>query len=203
MKTWFGAYVSAASQLRRCACRNSIGCFTSRSTRKGFEPSRTKLGAWASTSETARTTGMPFGVTRAVSTRGISLDGPRSCQVDADPQRAVAGGREPERRSEHAGEVRLIGESRLASHVDQRMRRVDQVAREGETPHQQITMGARAERRPELAGQLVARQPGDRLQLRRMHGSRALGVEELAGPLDRPGVDTPRGGGPYGGQRRA
>src|SRR4029434_4072727 len=171
-----------------------MGCSTSRSTRRGFEPRRTKLGACAKTSETARTTGMPFGVTPAFSTRGISLDGSWSCQVDADPQRAIAGGREPERRSEHAGEVRLIGESRLARHVDQGTRRVDQVAREGETPHQQITMGARAERLPELARELVARQPGDRLQLRRMHGSRALGVEELAGAPDGPDVRTPRDG---------
>src|SRR5262249_60553754 len=165
-------------------------------TRRGFEPRRTKLGACASTSETARTTGMPFGVTRAVSTRGISLDGRWFCQVDVDPQRAVTSRREPERGFEHAGEVRLIGESRLAGHIDQGMRRVDQVAREGETPHQQITMRAPAEGPPELARELVARQPGDRLQLRRMHGSRALGVEELAGAPDGPDVDTPRAGGP-------
>src|SRR5262247_210611 len=178
MKTWFGAYVSAASQSRRCACRYSIGCFTSRSTRRGFEPRRTKLGACASTSETARTTGMPFGVTRAVSTRGISLDGPRSCQVAGmDPEGAVTGGGEPERGSEHAGEVRLIGEPCLARHVDQGPRRVDQVARQGKPPHEEIAMRARAQHRPELACELVARQPRDRLELRRVHGARALRVE--------------------------
>src|SRR4029453_6038785 len=176
-----------------------MGCFTSRSTRKGFEPRRTKLGACASTSETARTTGMPFGVTRAVSTRGISLDGPRSCQVEwTDPEGTVAGGREPERGSEHAGEMRLIGESRLTRHVDQGPRRVDQGARQGETPHEEIARRARAEHRPELARELVARQPRDRLELRRVHGARALRVEELSRTLDRRDVDAP-----YRGRSRA
>src|SRR5262245_18878311 len=176
-----------------------MGCCTSRSTRKGFEPRRTKLGACASTSETARTTGMPFGITRAVSTRGISLDSPRSCQVAwIDPEGAVAGGGEPERRSEHAGEMRLVGESRLARHVDQGTRRVDQVARQGETPHEEIAMWARAEHRPELTRELVARQPRDRLELRRVHGARALRVEELSRALDRRDVDAP-----YRGRSRA
>src|SRR5262245_36919422 len=62
MKTWFGAYASAASQSRRCGRRYSIGCSSSRSTRRGFEPRRTKLGTWAITSETARRTGIPCAV---------------------------------------------------------------------------------------------------------------------------------------------
>jgi hypothetical protein len=61
------------------------------------------------------------------------MDWPPPCHVGRPaPQRAVARGREPERRFEHAGKVRLIGKSGLARDFDQRPLLVDPVAREGE-----------------------------------------------------------------------
>ena len=65
--------------------------------------------------------------------------------------------------------------------------------REVETAHQQIAVRARAEHRPELAGQVVARQSRDRLQLRRVHDAGALRVEELRGRARPHGVDPWRG----------
>src|SRR5262249_32186521 len=160
------------SQSRRCGRRYSTGSSTSRNTRSGFEPSRTKLGTWASTSETARITGLPFGVIR-----GISMDRPLSCQVGrATPQRSIARGGEPERRFERASEVGLIGEPRIARHLDEWPLLVDALAREAETPHEQIAVGARAEHDPELPGEIVTRQPGDGFELRRTHDARFLRV---------------------------
>jgi len=49
-------------------------------------------------------------------------------------------------------------------------------------------VGARAERDPELAREVVAGEPGERFQLARAHDARALGVEELARPLDGAGI---------------
>src|SRR5262249_26679661 len=180
MNTWFGAYVRAASQSRRCGRRYSTGSSTSRSTRSGFEPSRTKLGTWASTRDTARMTGISFGVTRGAPTRGISMDRPLPCQVGRPtPQRPIARRREPERRLERSGEMRLIGEPRIARHLDEWPLLVDALAREAQASHEQIAVGARAEHDPELSRQFVARQPRDRLELRRMYDARSLRVEEL------------------------
>jgi hypothetical protein len=78
----------------------------------------------------------------------------------------VAGGRQPERRRERAGEVRLVGESGLARDVGQRPTLVHLDAREVETAHEEIAMGTGAERDPELTAQVIAGEPGDRLQLR-------------------------------------
>src|SRR5262249_33334433 len=188
MNTWFAAYVRAASQSRRWRRRYSTGSSTSRSTRSGFEPSRTKLGTCARTSETARITGIPFGVIR-----GISMDRPQSCQVGpANPQCPIARRREAERRFERAGEVRLIGEPRIARHLDEWPLLVDALACEAETSHEQITVGARAEHDPELPGQVIARQARDRLELRRMHDASFLRVEELSCTVDRGNVDASR-----------
>jgi hypothetical protein len=79
------------------------------------------------------------------------MDWPPPCHVGRPaPQRAVARGREPERRFEHAGKVRLIGKSGLARDFDQRPLLVDPVAREGEPAHEQVAVRARAEHDPEL-----------------------------------------------------
>src|SRR6266849_1875732 len=130
-------------------------------------------------------TGIPFGVTRGAPTRGISMDRPPPCQVSrADPQRAVAPGSEPERRFERAGEVRLIGESRLARDFDQRTLLMNPIAREGESAHEKVAVRARAEHDPELTGEVVSRQARDRLQLPRVHDTRSFRVEELASALD-------------------
>src|SRR5262249_58407200 len=120
---------------------------------------------------------------RSVSSAGSYLLG--------DPQRPIARWREPERRFERASEVRLIGEPGIARYLHQRPLLVDALAREAETSHEQIAVGARAEHDPELPGQIVARQPGDRLQLRRMHDARSLRLEELPRALDRGNVDAP------------
>src|SRR5580765_3234706 len=79
------------------------------------------------------------------------------------PQRAVARGRETESGLEHPREVRLIGEAGVAGHVDQTARPANPLAGEVEAAHEQIAMRARAERDPELAGQIVAAETGDRL----------------------------------------
>src|SRR5437899_4179609 len=79
------------------------------------------------------------------------MDRPPPCQVGRPrPQRAVARGREPERRFEGAGKVRLIGKSRLTRHVDEWALLMDPVPREGEPTHEQVTMGARTQHDPEL-----------------------------------------------------
>src|SRR5256712_6792065 len=106
------------------------------------------------------------------------------------PQRAVARGGEPERRFERASEVRLIGKSRLTRHVDEWALLMDPVPREGEPTHEQVTMGARTQHDPELAGEVVASQSSDRLELRRMHDAGSLRIEEAAGALDRGDVDA-------------
>src|SRR5436190_12753329 len=119
------------------------------------------------------------------------MDRPPACQVGRPrPQRPIARWREPERRFERASEVRLNGKSRLTRHVDKWALLMDPVAREGEPAHEQVTMGARAEHDPELPGEIVTRQPGDRLQLRRMHDACSLRIEELARALDRGDVDA-------------
>src|SRR2546425_5149776 len=124
------------------------------------------------------------------------MDRPPPCQVGRPrPQRAVARGREPERRFEGAGKVRLIGKSHLTRHVDEWALLMDPVPREGEPTHEQVTMGARTQHDPELAGEVVASQPGDRLELRRMHDAGSLRIEEAAGaPAPREGA--PRGSPP-------
>src|SRR5256885_3837205 len=91
------------------------------------------------------------------------MDRPPPCQVGRPrPQRAVARGREPERRFEGAGKVRLIGKSRLTRHVDEWALLMDPVPREGEPTHEQVTMGARTQHDPELAGEGAAGQARDR-----------------------------------------
>src|SRR2546426_5094991 len=116
------------------------------------------------------------------------MDRPPPCQVGRPrPQRAVARGREPERRFEGAGEVRLIGKSRLTRHVDEWALLMDPVPREGEPAHEQVSMGARTQHDPELAGEVVASQSSDRLELPRMHDAGSLRIEEAAsapGPSD-------------------
>src|SRR5256885_8869792 len=112
------------------------------------------------------------------------MDRPPPCQVGRPrPQRAVARGREPERRFEGAGKVRLIGKSRLTRHVDEWALLMDPVPREGEPTHEQVTMGARTQHDPELAGEVVASQTRDRLPAPPMHhpGSPRL-VEAAGGP---------------------
>jgi len=75
-----------------------------------------------------------------------------------------------------------------------------------ETPHQGIAIGAGAECRAELAGEVVARQAGDFLQLGRPDHSGRLGIEELAGPGEGAAVERDRPGSPatrrVGGQER-
>src|SRR2546422_5301091 len=123
------------------------------------------------------------------------MDRPPPCQVGRPrPQRAVARGREPERRFEGAGKVRLIGKSRLTRHVDEWALLMDPVPREGEPTHEQVTMGARTQHDPELAGEVVASQSSDRLELRRMHDAGSLRIEEAAGAPRRRGRGA--GGGP-------
>src|SRR5712691_9542016 len=118
-------------------------------------------------------TGIPSGVTRGAS---AALS---SCPARGS-ERAIASGSEPERRFERAGEVRLIGESSLARDFHQRTLLVDLLAREGEPAHEKVAIGARPVHDSELAGEVVARQARDRLQLRRVHDTRSFRVEELA-----------------------
>src|SRR6185436_16156698 len=112
----------------------------------------------------------------------------------AGSQRTVAGRREPEGRAEDAGEVRLIREARVTGHVDQRALLMDQLSREVEATHEQVAVGARAEHVPELTGQIVASQPGDGLELRRMHDPGSLGVEKPPSALRGGNVDPGRAG---------
>ena len=60
----------------------------------------------------------------------------------------------------------LIGESRVARDLDEWPLAENPLPREVETAHEQITVWARAEHDPELAGQVIACQSRDRLQLR-------------------------------------
>ncbi|PYN12593.1 MAG: hypothetical protein DME05_21235 [Candidatus Rokuibacteriota bacterium] len=86
--------------------------------------------------------------------------------------------------------MRLVGEPGLARHVGQWSLCVDSLAREAEPAHEQVAVRVRAEHGSELAGEVVARQSRDRLELRRMHDARSLRVEELTGALDGGDVDS-------------
>src|ERR1700704_4148044 len=95
--------------------------------------------------------------------RALIVAPPRTLLGRPQPQRAVARGRETECRLEHPREVRLVGEAGVACDIDQAARPADPLAGEVEAAHQQVAMRARAERDPELTGQVVATQTGDRL----------------------------------------
>src|SRR5438105_7309875 len=92
----------------------------------------------------------------------------------ASPQRAVPGGRQSECGLEGTGEVRLVREPHVARDLHEWALTENALARELQAAHEQVPVGARAEHDPELAGEVVARQAGDRLQLRRMHDARSL-----------------------------
>src|SRR2546430_17415228 len=110
------------------------------------------------------------------------MDRPPPCQLGRPrPQRAVARGREPERRFEGAGKVRLIGKSRLTRHVDEWALLMDPVPREGEPTHEQVTMGARTQHDPELAGAGGAGWPQDKPPRHRMHAAGSVRSEETPG----------------------
>src|SRR5438067_12375909 len=112
-------------------------------------------------------------------------------------QRAVPGGRQSEGRLERTGEVRLVREPRVARYLHEWPRLVNPLAGELEAAHQQISVGARAEHDPELAGEVVSRQTGDRLQLRRMHDARPLRLEKLPRAHQDHDIDlAPAGGSP-------
>src|SRR2546429_7277444 len=108
------------------------------------------------------------------------------------PQRTVACGRQSECRFEDAGEVCLIGESRIARDLDEWTVPVNPVPCELETSHQQIAVWAGPEQDPELTAQVIACQPRDRLQLRRMHHTGPLGVQKLSSSFDGRNVDASR-----------
>src|SRR5205807_8853611 len=95
---------------------------------------------------------------------------------------------------ERAGEVRLVREPRVARYLHEWPLVVEPLAGELEAAHHQIPIGARAKHDPELAGEVVSRQAGDRLQLRRAHDARALRVEKLPRTLEDPDVDAAREG---------
>src|SRR5438874_12762670 len=109
-------------------------------------------------------------------------------------QRAVPRGRQSECRLERTGEVRLVREPRVARYLHEWPLLVNPLAGELEAAHHQISVGARAEHDPELAGEVVSRQAGDRLELRRTHDARALGVEKLPRTLEAPHIDAAREG---------
>src|SRR5262249_36865872 len=92
--------------------------------------------------------------------------------------------RQPERRLEYAGEVRLIGEAGVARDLGQRALLMNPVPRELEATHKQVAVRARPEHDPELAAQVVPGQPRDGLELRRMHDAGLLRVQEPSSPLD-------------------
>jgi hypothetical protein len=88
--------------------------------------------------------------------------------------------------------VRLIGEPRIARDLAQWTALVNPVSCELESTHQEIAMRAGPEQDSELAAQVIARQPGDRLQLRRMHHTRPLGVQKPPSTFNRRDVNASR-----------
>jgi len=87
--------------------------------------------------------------------------------------------------------VRLVGESHVRRDRRQAVAALDSRAREVEAPHHQVAVRARAEADSELAREVVAREAGDRLDLRGVDDARPLGVQELACALDGRDVDAP------------
>src|SRR5262249_24130206 len=77
-------------------------------------------------------------------------------------------------------------------HLDEWPLLVDTLACKAETPHEQIAVGARAAHDTELPREIVARQPRDRLELRRMHDASSLSVEELPRGFHRGNVHAAR-----------
>ena len=86
--------------------------------------------------------------------------------------------------------MRLVGEPRVARDLDQRASAVNLLPGELETAHEQVTVGAGPDHGPELAREVLARQPRHRLQLERMHDASLLGVQELPSPFDGSDIDA-------------
>src|SRR5215472_9583789 len=107
-------------------------------------------------------------------------------------ERAIAGGRQPEGGFEDAGEMGLIGESRVDGNLGERMPFADPVPRELQTTHQEVPVRAGPAPEPELTAQIVAGQARDQLELRRAHDARPLDIEVLSRPLHGGDVDAPR-----------
>ena len=80
--------------------------------------------------------------------------------------------------------MRLIGEARFVRHVGQGPATAHPLPGKLEPAPDQIAVRTRSEHQPELAGHLVSRHPCDRLQLRGMHDTGPLRVEELSSALD-------------------
>lgn len=89
--------------------------------------------------------------------------------------------------------MRLIGESRLARHVDQWALKMNLLPREFQTAHKQIPVRTCPEQEFELAGKIIARQSREGFQLRRMHDTGPLRVEKLSSAFDDRDVDALRG----------
>src|SRR5256885_13092206 len=109
-------------------------------------------------------------------------------------QRAVPRGRQSECRLERTGEVRLVREPRVARYLHEWPLLVNPLAGELEAAHHQISVGARAEHDPELAGGGGLRQTGDFPQLRRKEEPRPLGGEKKPRTLQDPDNDLAREG---------
>ena len=79
--------------------------------------------------------------------------------------------------------MRLIGEAGVVRDFGERPPLAHALPREVQAPEHEISVRARSAAEPELASELVPRQARDRLELRRPHDARPLGVEELARPV--------------------
>ena len=79
----------------------------------------------------------------------------------------------------------LIGEAASLRRIGERMCSADQVSRLIEAPHREMTIGAGAEPRPEMAGDRIAGETGQRLEF--LGGDAALEMRvEFSRLLDRP-----------------
>ena len=86
----------------------------------------------------------------------------------------------------------LVGKTRLQGDVGQGVAPGDLPPGGIQAAQPRVAIGAGAHRRPELASQVVPRQPGDLLQLPGADNPVRRGVQEGPGPLDRAEVEAAR-----------
>ena len=93
-------------------------------------------------------------------------------------KRLPATRRHAERASEKPRHMALIGEAASLRRIGERMSDADQVSRLIEAPHREIAIGAGAEPRPEMAGDRIAGETGQRLEFLGGDAALEMRVEE-------------------------
>ena len=109
-----------------------------------------------------------------------------ACAAPRKMKRLPATRRHAERASEKPRHMALIGEAASLRRIGERTSDADQVSRLIEAPHREIAIGAGAEPRPEMAGERIAGETGQRLEFLGGDDALEMRVEEFSRPLDRP-----------------